>query len=73
MVNHFENHALITTKDKLIESMSKLYEYQHQDVFNTIPLTFVIDLGTSLCQQDFDKFCYYFNMVEKFKEQYLEA
>ena len=72
LVNHFENHALITTKDKLIESMSKLSEYLHQDVFNTIPITFVIDLGTSLCQQEFDKFTYYFNMIEKFKEPYAE-
>ena len=73
LVNHFENHALITTKDQLIESMSKLSENLHQDVFNSIPITFVIDLGTPLCQHEFDKFTYYFNMVEKFKEQYLDA
>jgi len=29
LVNHFENHALITTKDKLIDSMTKLCEYMH--------------------------------------------
>ena len=70
LVNHFENHALITTKDKLVESMSKLTENLHQDVFSMIPVTFVIDLGTSMCQHEFDKFCYFFNMIEKFKDQY---
>ena len=69
-MNHFENHALITTKDKLVESMSKLTENLHQDVFSMIPVTFVIDLGTSMCQHEFDKFCYFFNMIEKFKDQY---
>ena len=42
-------------------------------MFDQIPVTFVIDLATPLCQNEFDKFCYYFNMVEKFKEQYVEA
>jgi len=39
-------------------------------MFSMIPLTFIIDLGTSLCQQDFDKFVHYFNVVEKSKEQF---
>jgi len=73
LVNHFENHALITTKDKLIDSMSKLCEYMHQDVFNSIPITFVIDLGTSQCQSEFEKFVYYFNMIDKFQEGYQQA
>lgn len=29
LVNHFENHALLTTKDHLIESMSKMCENLH--------------------------------------------
>jgi len=53
--------------------MSKLCENLRIDVFEHIPITFVIDLGTPLCQHEFDKFCYYFNMVEKFKESYLES
>ena len=61
---------MITTKDQLIESMYKLCENLHQDVFASIPLTFVIDLGTPLCQQEFDKFVQYFNMIDKFKEPF---
>ena len=72
-MNHFENHALITTKDQLIESMSKLCENLHQDIFSAIPITFVVDLGTPLCQQEFDKFCYYFNMIEKYVQPYADA
>ncbi len=48
-------------------------ENLHQDVFSIIPLTFIIDLGTSLCQQDFDKFVHFFNVLEKSKEPYAEA
>ena len=54
----------------MLDSMTKLCENLHVDVFNSIPITFVIDLGTTLCQHEFDKFCYYFNMVEKHKDQY---
>lgn len=53
--------------------MSKLCENLHTDVFSSIPITFVIDLGTSMCQHEFDKFCYYFNMVEKVRDQYLDS
>jgi len=38
-----------------------------------IPITFILDLGTTLCQQEFDKFTYYFNIIEKSKESYIEA
>ena len=50
--------------------MSKLSENLHQDVFDFLPLTFVIDLGTSMCSTEYDKFNYYFNSVEKFKNAY---
>ena len=42
-------------------------------MFNYIPVTFVIDLGTPLCQHEFDRFTHYFNMVEKHKEQFQGA
>ena len=38
-----------------------------------IPITFIIDLGTPLCQGEFDKFVHYFNTVEKYKDQYNQA
>ena len=69
-MNHFENHALITTKDQLIESMTKLYENLHQDVFKTIPLTFVLDLSSPICQQEYDRFVNFFGLVEKHKQAY---
>lgn len=42
-------------------------------MFNMIPITFVLDLGTTLCQQEFDKFTYYFNIIEKSRDQYTAA
>lgn len=37
MVNHFENHATITTKDNLFKNLG---EYLDTNVFKTVPLTF---------------------------------
>ena len=65
LVNHFENHALISTKDQIFYNMAKFCENLHQDVFKTLPLTFVIDLSTFVCQQEFDKFVHYFNIIVK--------
>lgn len=70
LVNHFENHALISTKDQIFFNMMKFCENLHQDVFKTLPLTFVIDLSTFVCQQEFDKFVHYFNMIEKQKHNF---
>ena len=53
--------------------MQKLSENLHQDVFDYLPLTFVIDLGTSMAGIEYDKFHYYFNVIEKFKQQYNDA
>ena len=73
LVNHFENHALISTKDQLFHNMTKLTENMHTDVFDFMPITFVIDLGTSMCSSEYDKFNYFFNMIEKTKPAYGEA
>ena len=72
LVNHFENHSLITTKDQLYHNMQKLSENLHQDVFDYLPLTFVIDLGTSMCGMEYDKFHYFFNVIEKYRQQFIE-
>ena len=64
---------MITTKDQLFNNMSILSENLHQDVFDYLPLTFVIDLGTSMASTEYDKFHYYFNAIEKFKSTYNNA
>ena len=42
-------------------------------MYNMLPVTFVIDLGNTLCQNEFDRFCYYFNTIEKNKPLYEAA
>jgi len=38
-----------------------------------MPVTFVIDLGTSMCSSEYDKFNYYFNAIEKAKQGFSDA
>ena len=48
--------------------MLKLYENMHKDAFSVMPLTFLMDLSSPNCQQEFDKFQTYFNILNKYKE-----
>ena len=73
LVNKFENHQMITTKDQLFHNLSRICEATHQDVYSYLPVTFVIDLSNTLCQNEFDKFCYYFNAIEKSKQLFQDA
>ena len=73
LVNKFENHGMITTKDQLCHNLSRICEATHQDVYNYLPVTFVIDLGSTACQTEFDKFCRYFNTIEKAKQPFSDA
>ena len=45
MVNHYEGHAEITTKNKLFKNITKWHDEQGDAVFkNMLPLTFSIKL-----------------------------
>ena len=67
IVNHFENHGAITSKDQLFNNLSKLSDANHFDLFSILPVTFVLDYGSPQYKLEFDKFCNYFNVIEKFK------
>ena len=43
IVNHFENHKVLSEKDALYINMRKACEALHLDVFKFLPLTFVIN------------------------------
>jgi len=43
LVNHFENHKVLTAKDLLFINMKKACEILREDVFEYLPLTYVID------------------------------
>lgn len=45
MVNHYEGHAEITTKNKLFKNITKFEDEQMESVFkNILPLTFSLKL-----------------------------
>lgn len=69
LVNHFENHAVLTTKDQLFQNMTKHCELLHEDVHEFMPVTFVVDVGNSAGMIELDKFTTYFHVVEKYKKQ----
>jgi hypothetical protein len=55
MVNHFEGHAEITTKNKLFKNITKWHNEEQQLVFkNMLPLTFCLKL-TILPNGEVDK------------------
>jgi hypothetical protein len=47
LVNHFNNHAIITTKDQLFENVALYCEQRKLNVFETLPLTFTLSLDSA--------------------------
>jgi len=45
IVNHFEFHGCITQKDQLYLNLQKACDNLNKDVFDMMPVTFVIDYG----------------------------
>lgn len=63
MVNHFEFHAEITTKDNLFKNMLSYAEYNKLNVFDYVPLTFVLDIDSPTYGSDFEKFILCYNTI----------
>lgn len=62
MVNHFENHATITTKDNLFKNLA---EYLDTNVFKTVPLTFCIESYSESYKSDMNTFKSIFEMIDQ--------
>lgn len=60
VVNHFEFHPEITTKDLLFKNMLANAELNKINIFDYVPLTFVVDVDSQTYSPDFEKFvlCY---------------
>ena len=69
MVNHFQNHSVITTKDNLFITLQKHWEAY---VFEYIPLTFLIESNSETYKQDLDKFKSVFNILKQYDEKPLD-
>jgi len=64
MVNHFEYHAEVTTKDGLFKNMLSYAQSHKLNVFDYVPLTFTVDLDNDPKGSDLDKFVQCYNMLD---------
>lgn len=69
IVNHFENHPEITTKDKLFMN---LREYDENKVFEHVPLTFLIESNSDTFAEDLDRFRTVYNIIEQHNQRGLD-
>jgi len=65
LVNHFANHNILTTKDKLFENVVSLCEARKLNAFSVIPVTFVLQLDSVYFSSEIEKFSSYFMYIEK--------
>ena len=67
MVNHFECHHEITTKDYLFKNMFAYADTKKTNVFDYVPLTFVLDVDSETYYTDFERFVHCYNIMEMAK------
>lgn len=60
LINHFNNHAIITTKHQLFENMAVWCELKKINVFKILPITFTLQMENINCAVEMDKFLQYF-------------
>jgi hypothetical protein len=63
MVNHFEYHHEITTKDSLFKNLLASAQLHKLNVFDYLPLTFVLDVDAQTYNPDFEKFVLSYNII----------
>lgn len=68
MVNHFEYHSHISNKLKLFLNMMKYCEQNNLDIFKYLPLTIMIQFGSSAYLNQIDSFINFFNKIKNFLE-----
>lgn len=64
MVNHFEYHHEITTKDLLFKNVMYYAELNKINVFDHLPLTFIVDVDSQTYTPDFAKFVQCYEAIE---------
>lgn len=65
LVNHFQNHALVSTKHQLFENLTAYCENKRLDVFRYMPVTFTMQTDSLYCPHEFEKFVTLFNALQK--------
>ncbi len=64
MVNHFECHHEITTKDCLFRNLLAYSESKHLNVFDFVPLTFMLDVDSETYAADYERFAHCYNIID---------
>ena len=64
MVNHFEFHHEINTKDLLLRNLMAYAELNKFNIFDYVPLTFVMDMDSQTYGPDFEKFSICYEAIE---------
>eukprot|EP01022_Parablepharisma_sp_SALTPOND_P020267 TRINITY_DN363_c0_g1_i1.p3 TRINITY_DN363_c0_g1~~TRINITY_DN363_c0_g1_i1.p3 ORF type:complete len:332 (-),score=38.28 TRINITY_DN363_c0_g1_i1:2954-3949(-) len=64
IVNHFEFHQEITTKDLLFKNIMAYAELNKINIFDYVPLTFVVDVDSQTYSPDFEKFVLCYEAIE---------
>ena len=72
VVNHFEFHHEITTKDLLLKNIMSYAELNKMNVFDNVPLTFVMDMDSQTYVSDFAKFASCYETITKLIESNYE-
>lgn len=70
MVNHFENHTEITTKDNLFKNLKA---YNESEISECVPLTFLIESHSETFAEDLDKFKSVFKILKDYSEHAVEG
>jgi len=68
MINHFENHHEVTTKDCLFKNLLTYVEHKRGNVFDYVPLTFLLDVDSETYALDYEKIIHCYNIIEGFKK-----
>ena len=72
MVNHFEHHHEITTKNELFKNLKSHNDENKQNAFYSIPLTFCLkisaDRQNQSIKQQLKPFKEVYKLLEEFKE-----
>lgn len=63
LVNHIDQHGLLTTKDQLYLNFQKYCESSKSNVFQYLPIQFVLDLSAKNFINEVDRFCQYYNCI----------
>lgn len=69
MVNHLEYHEEITTKDNLFKNLFIYSESRRCNIFDFVPLTFVLDVDSESYYADLERFVHCYNIIESSKKQ----